>query len=71
MVSHVLAEVSKGIYGLKQAGLLAQQKLKLHLKEHGYTPLSFLHFLLDQTEHSYSSFDFIFPGDDSHLLLHP
>ena len=37
---HVLAEVSKGIYGLKQAGLLAQQKLMHHLKKHGYTPIS-------------------------------
>jgi hypothetical protein len=37
---HVLAEISKGIYGLKQAGLLAQQRLVYHLAEHNYFPIS-------------------------------
>ena len=30
-------EVSKGMYGLPQAGLLAQERLVAHLAEHGYT----------------------------------
>ena len=30
------AEISKGIYGLPQAGLLAQEKLIQLLKQHGY-----------------------------------
>lgn len=37
---HVLAEISKGIYGLKQAGLLAQQRLVQHLSKHDFFPIS-------------------------------
>ena len=33
----ILFEVSKGMYGLPQAGLLAQQRLVKHLSRHGYT----------------------------------
>lgn len=38
--NHVIAEVSKGIYGLQQAGTLAQQKLFKHLNDHGFIPVS-------------------------------
>ena len=34
----VIMQLNKGIYGLKQAGRLAQQRLISHLAEHGYTP---------------------------------
>jgi hypothetical protein len=33
----VLFQVNKGMYGLPQAGLLAQKRLEKHLGEHGYT----------------------------------
>lgn len=33
----ILFQVNKGMYGLPQAGLLAQQRLEQHLGEHGYT----------------------------------
>ena len=36
----VLAEISKGIYGLAQAGLLAQNRLVDHLAKNGYLRLS-------------------------------
>lgn len=43
----ILFEVSKGMYGLPQAGLLAQQRLIAHLAIHGYhetsTPCLFRH----------------------------
>ena len=31
-------EIKGGIYGLPQAGILAQERLVKHLAEHGYTP---------------------------------
>ena len=34
--SSILFEVNKGMYGLPQAGLLAQQRLLHHLSQHGY-----------------------------------
>jgi hypothetical protein len=37
---YVLAEITKGIYGLAQAGRLAQQRLVNHLAKHGYRPIS-------------------------------
>jgi hypothetical protein len=45
---HVMVEIYKGIYGLPQAGILAQERLVKHLSEHGYhaakdTPCLFLH----------------------------
>jgi len=45
---HLLMEITKGIYGLKQAGKLAQDRLVLHLAKHGYiqcpnTPCMFKH----------------------------
>ena len=33
---HILFEVNKGMYGLPQAGLLAQNRLITHLASHGY-----------------------------------
>ena len=35
---HVLVEIRKGMYGLPQAGLLAQHQLNIHLATGGYTP---------------------------------
>ena len=32
-----MVEIKKGIYGLPQAGRLAQQRLVKHLAKHGYT----------------------------------
>ena len=45
---YLLMEITKGIYGLKQAGKLAQDRLVAHLKKHGYnqcpnTPCLFKH----------------------------
>jgi hypothetical protein len=45
---YVLMEISKGIYGLPQAGKLAQDRLVAHLAKHGYTqcvntPCLFIH----------------------------
>ena len=37
----VLTEVCKGMYGLKQAGKLAHEDLKLHLASHRYKPIKF------------------------------
>ena len=44
----VIVEINKGIYGLPQAGILAQDRLVKHLAEHGYhqakhTPCLFKH----------------------------
>jgi hypothetical protein len=42
-----LVEITKGIYGLKQSGLLAQKRLHAHLQKYGYkqtnTPCIFTH----------------------------
>jgi len=35
---YILVEISKGIYGLPEAGKLAQERLYKHLAEHGYVP---------------------------------
>jgi hypothetical protein len=35
---HVMVEIRKGMYGLPQAGILANQRLVKHLQEHGYHP---------------------------------
>ena len=35
---HVYFEVSKGMYGLPQAGIIAYKQLKKHLQPHGYKP---------------------------------
>ena len=34
----VLVEIRKGMYGLKQAGRIANDRLKQHLKTYGYVP---------------------------------
>jgi hypothetical protein len=39
---YVLFEVLKGMYGLPQAGILAQNDLVCHLKEHGYIQSEFV-----------------------------
>ena len=38
--SSILFEINKGMYGLPQSGLLAQQRLVKHLSVHGYTETS-------------------------------
>ena len=35
---HVLVEISKGMYGLPQAGLITHERLNIHLAASGYTP---------------------------------
>ena len=35
---HVMVEIMKGMYGLPQAGIIAQERLNKHLKKYGYTP---------------------------------
>jgi hypothetical protein len=52
--SYVMVEISKGMYGLPQAGILAQQRLIKLLAEHGYqqaknTPCLFRHATRDIT----------------------
>ena len=37
----VYIEIRKGMYGLPQAGLLANIKLKKHLATHGYCPTKY------------------------------
>ena len=37
---YMLAEIDKGIYGLAQAGRLAQRRLFEHLNQHGYHAIS-------------------------------
>jgi hypothetical protein len=34
----VLVEIRKGMYGLPQAGIIANNRLQAHLKDHGYLP---------------------------------
>ncbi len=34
--SYIYCEIQKGMYGLPQAGMIAQQLLKEHLQKHGY-----------------------------------
>ncbi len=34
---HIYVEIQKGMYGLPQAGILAQELLEKQLNEHGYS----------------------------------
>ena len=36
---YIYIHIKKGMYGLKQAALLAYKKLKQHLEPHGYAPV--------------------------------
>ena len=36
---YIYIQIKKGIYGLKQAAMLAYNNLKSHLKPFGYTPV--------------------------------
>ena len=38
MNDHVLVEIQKGMYGLPQVGLIAQEHLNTHISASGYTP---------------------------------
>ena len=35
---HIMVEIQKGMYGLPQAGLLANKRLTAHLRAHGFIP---------------------------------
>jgi hypothetical protein len=37
--NHVMVAITKGMYGLPQAGILAQERLLNHLSKHGYRPV--------------------------------
>ena len=37
----VLVEIRKGMYGLKQAGRIANNRIKQHLKASGYAPCKY------------------------------
>jgi hypothetical protein len=38
---YIYVEIQKGMYGLKEASVLAFEQLKAHLAPHGYTPMPF------------------------------
>ncbi len=38
---HVFVEIRKGMYGLKEAGIIAFNRLVANLKPHGYHPVRF------------------------------
>jgi hypothetical protein len=38
---YIYLEIQKGMYGLKEAGILAFEQLQAHLKPYGYEPMSF------------------------------
>jgi hypothetical protein len=40
---HVYVEIRKGMYGLPQAGILANKQLLPHLAAHGYHPCQYTH----------------------------
>ena len=42
---HVMVEIHKGMYGLPQAGILANKCLVAHLREHGFVPATHMHGL--------------------------
>ena len=36
---YIYLQIRKGMYGLKQAGILANQQLQKHLEPYGYAPV--------------------------------
>ena len=58
---YVYIQINKGMYGLKQAGAIAHNNLKLRLKKHGYHPCRFTKGLWN---HVSNSIKFILVVDD-------
>ena len=50
----VLVEIRKGMYGLNQAGRIANDQLKQHLKTHGYVPCRYTPGLFTHTRRKIS-----------------
>ena len=50
----VLVEIRKGMYGLKQAGRIANDRLKQHLKTYGYVPCIYTPGLFTHTSRKIS-----------------
>ena len=50
----VLVEIRKGMYGLKQAGRIATDRLKQHLKTYGYVPCRYTPGLFTHTSRKIS-----------------
>ena len=50
----VLVEIRKGMYGLKQAGRIANDWLKQHLKTYGYVPCRYTPGLFTHTSRKIS-----------------
>ena len=57
----VLVEIRKGMYGLKQAGRIANDRLKQHLNTYGYVPCTYTPVLFTHTSRKRS---FAFCVDD-------
>ena len=50
----VLVEIRKGMYGMKQAGRIAKDRLKQHLKASGYVPCRYTPGLFTHTSRKIS-----------------
>ena len=50
----MLVEIRKGMYGLKQAGCIANDRLKQHLKSYGYVPCRYTPGLFTHTSRKIS-----------------
>ena len=50
----VFVEIRKGMYGLKQAGRIANNRLKQHLKAYGYVPCRYTPGLFTHTSRKIS-----------------
>ena len=51
----VLVEIRKGMYGLKQSGRIANDRLKQHLKASGYVPCRYTPGLFTHISQKYPS----------------
>ena len=58
---YVYIQINKGMYGLKQAGSIAHNNLKLRLRKHGYRPCNFTKGLWS---HDSNSIKFMLVVDD-------
>ena len=50
----MLVEIRKGMYGLKQSGRIANDRLKQHLKKYGYVPCRYTTGLFTHTSRKIS-----------------
>ena len=72
----VLVEIRKDMYGLKQAGRIANDQLKKHLKSYGYVPCRYTPGLFTHTSQKISfalcvddfGVKYTFKADAQHLL---